>query len=222
MILAAGRGERMGALTAQRPKPLIEVGGQSLIARHLSRLHDAGIDDVVINLSYLGSQIREALGEVSAWGQRLQYSEEGEPALETAGGIVAALPLLGADPFLVVSADIYTDFDFATLAPVEAEGVLVLVSNPAHHEHGDFGLLDDGTVSLQPPRLTFAGVAKMAPSLFDGLVPGRRALRPVLEASIRREAFKGIRYDGIWSDVGTPERLAELERRLAATDRVKQ
>ncbi|MGI9259533.1 MAG: nucleotidyltransferase family protein, partial [Gammaproteobacteria bacterium] len=206
MLLAAGRGERMGALTAQQPKPLIEVGGQSLISRHLGRLHDAGVDDVVINLSYLGDQIREALGDVSDWGQRLRYSEEGEPALETAGGIIAALPLLGADPFVVVSADVYTDFDFATLDTVDAEGVLMLVPNPSHHELGDFGLSDDGIVSLKPPRLTFGGVAKMARSLFDGLSPGRRALRPVLEAAIHRAALKGVRYDGIWSDVGTPER----------------
>ena len=218
MILAAGRGERMGALTAERPKPLIEVAGQSLISRHLSRLHDAGISEVVINLSYLGNQIREALGEISDWGQRLQYSEEGEPALETAGGIVAALPLLGADPFLVVSADIYTDLDFSALASIDADGVLMLVPNPAHHAAGDFGLTGDSIVSLQPPRLTYGGVAKMAPSLFDGLPSGRRALRPVLEAAIRRRALKGLRYNGIWSDVGTPARLAELEHRLGGTD----
>ncbi|MGI9258533.1 MAG: mannose-1-phosphate guanylyltransferase, partial [Gammaproteobacteria bacterium] len=159
-----------------------------------------------------------ALGDVSDWGQRLRYSEEGEPALETAGGIIAALALLGADPFVVVSADVYTDFDFATLDLADAEGVLMLVPNPSHHELGDFGLSDDGIVLLKPPRLTYGGVAKMAQSLFDGLSPGRRALRPVLEAAIHRSALKGVRYDGIWSDVGTPERLVEIENRLSESD----
>ena len=117
-----------------------------------------------------------------------------------------------------MSADVFTDFDFATLDSVDGEGVLMLVPNPGHHEAGDFGLADDGIVSLRPPRLTYGGVARMAPSLFNGLSPGRRALRPVLEAAIQREALKGLCYDGIWSDIGTPERLAEIENRLSEKD----
>jgi MurNAc alpha-1-phosphate uridylyltransferase len=214
MILAAGRGERMRELTDDRPKPLLEIGGETLIERHLRRLYAAGIVDVVINLSYRGEQIRSALGSESVWGQRLSYSDEGEPPLETAGGIIAALPLLGPEPFLVVSADVYTDFDPACLDPDSADGVLMLVANPEHHSQGDFGMSADGFLTFEPPMLTFGGIAVMSPSIFEGWAAGRRPLRPVLEAAIRRRALRGVIHDGVWSDVGTPERLAEIERRV--------
>ncbi|HEY5624320.1 MAG TPA: nucleotidyltransferase family protein [Gammaproteobacteria bacterium] len=214
MILAAGRGERMRELTDDRPKPLLRIGGETLIARHLRRLHEAGIEDVVINLSYRGEQIRNTLGSESDWGQRLSYSDEGEPPLETAGGIIAALPLLGPEPFLVVSADVYTDFDLARLDLDTAEGVLMLVANPEHHSQGDFGLSADGILTFEQPLQTFGGIAVLSPPIFEGWAPGRRPLRPVLEAAIRRGVLRGVFHDGVWSDVGTPERLAELERRV--------
>ena len=214
MILAAGRGERLGELTTERPKPLLVVAGESLIERHLRRLHEAGVTDIVINVSYLGEQIRAALGEVSSWGQRLSYSEEEAPALETGGGIINALPLLGPDPFIVVNADVFTDFDFATLHCGRREGFVMLVANPPHHAQGDFGLASSGAVTVTPPLLTYGGVAMFAPVLFDGFEPGRRPLRPILDAAIQRGALKGFRHAGIWQDVGTAERLAEIRRQL--------
>ena len=213
MILAAGRGKRPGALTTEKPKPLLEVAGETLIERHFRRLHEAGVTDIVVNISYLGEQIRAALGDVSSWGQTLSYSEEEEPALETGGGIINALPLLQPDPFIVVNADVFTDVDFAALRCEQCDGFLILVPNPRHHAQGDFGLASSGTVTATPPFLTYAGVAMFAPALFDGFEPGYRRLRPILDAAIHRNALKGIRHTGIWQDVGTPERLAEIRER---------
>ena len=214
MILAAGRGERLGELTTYRPKPLLEVAGESLIHRHLRRLHEAGVTDIVINLCYLGEQIRSALGEISQWGQRLSYSVEKMPALETGGGIINALPLLGPDPFIVVNADVFTDFDFATLRCGRRDGLVMLVANPAHHAQGDFGLTTSGAVTVTPPFLTYGGVAIFAPLLFDGFGPGRRLLRPILDAAIERGVLKGFRHTGVWQDVGTAERLAEIREQF--------
>ena len=214
MILAAGRGERLGELTTYRPKPLLEVSGESLIHRHLRRLHEAGVTDIIINLCYLGEQIRSALGEISQWGQRLSYSVEKMPALETGGGIINALPLLGPDPFIVVNADVFTDFDFATLRCGRRDGLVMLVANPAHHEQGDFGLTTSGAVTVTPPFLTYGGVAIFAPMLFDGFRPGRRPLRPILDAAIERGVLKGFRHTGVWQDVGTAERLAEIREQF--------
>ena len=239
MLLAAGRGERMGPLTADLPKPLLSLGPETLIERHLRRLADAGFCEVVINLSYRGGQIRSAIGETTPWGQTVAYSEEGEPPLETAGGIVHALPLLGDGPFLVVSTDVVTDFDFRALGAVGAEleggadapGYLVLVPNPPHHLRGDFGLSQEGrllmpqgaldapedrpdvpedTLDPSPPRYTFSGIAVLRPALFRGLAPGIRPLRDVLRPAVRRGELLGEVYDGLWRDVGTPERLAEV------------
>jgi len=207
MLLAAGRGERMGALTATLPKPLLDIGGERLIERQLRLLARAGVDEVVINLSYRGAAIRECVGERTSWGQRVRYSDEGEPPLETGGGIIAALPLLGSAPFLLVNSDVFTDFDFTVLSEFGETSVLVLVPNPAHHT-GDFGLTDDGWVTQAPPLLTYAGIARLSPTLFAAREPGRQPLRPILEAAIERTALAGLRYDGIWEDVGTPERLA--------------
>lgn len=215
MLLAAGRGERMGELTRHRPKPLLEVGGESLIDRQLRLLAQAGVDQIVVNLSYLGDAIRDHVGAVSPWGQEVVYSDEGEPPLETAGGIVKALPLLGDTPFIVANADVYTDFDYAALCRTRADNLLVLVPNPDHHPEGDFGLDPSGVVTRDPPRLTYAGMARFSPALFAGIAPGHRKLRPILEAAIDRRALSGIYFDGAWEDVGTPDRLEALRRRVA-------
>jgi len=215
MILAAGRGERMGALTADRPKPLLDVGGSTLIERHLIALAAAGVREIVINLSYRGEQIRAALGDGARFGVRISYSDEGEPPLETAGGIVRALPLLGAEPFLLVNADVVTDLDFAAWLETRPTNALVLVPNPPHHPRGDFGLDPEGRVTHEPPLLTYAGVAVLDPALFAGLAPGRRALKPVLDAAIARRALAGVRHGGLWIDGGTPERLEQARAALA-------
>ena len=236
MLLAAGRGERMGPLTAELPKPLLPLGSETLIGRHLRRLAAAGFGEIVINLSYRGGQIRSAVGEATRWGQTVVYSEEGEPPLETAGGIVHALPLLGDKPFLAVSADIVTDYDFAALRAVgadlgsgarvesgaelgsapDATGHLVLVPNPPHHPDGDFGLTPDGRLAAAPPRYTFSGIAVLRPALFGGLAPGARPLRDVLFPAARRGALLGEVHGGLWRDVGTPQRLEDARALLAA------
>jgi N-acetyl-alpha-D-muramate 1-phosphate uridylyltransferase len=215
MILAAGRGERLGVLTKAKPKPLLEVGGESLIERHLRRLRAAGFDEVVINLSYLGELIRAALGDVSAWGQKISYSEEPSPALETGGGIINALSLFERERFLVVNADIYTEFDFSTLACDGHEAAMMLVPNPDHHPEGDFGVSTAGTMTIEGPHYTYGGVAVFSPSIFADFPPGRRPLRPILDAAIRRGVVRGAVYDGLWQDVGTPARLAEIRSRTA-------
>ena len=210
MILAAGRGERMRALTASVPKPLLEVGGVPLIERHLARLAASGVTDVVINLSYRGEQIRTRIGDGRRFGVAITYSEEGEPPLETAGGIVHALPWLGSGVFLLVNSDVYTDLDFAAFrAHTARRSTLLLVPNPPHNPLGDFGLDEDGTVTLTGPRLTHGGVAVLDAALFAGLEPGSRPLKPVLDAAIGRGELRGQFYDGVWIDVGTPERLEE-------------
>jgi len=210
MILAAGRGERMGVLTANEPKPLLTIGGVPLIERHLARLASSGFVEIVINLSYRGAQIRSRLRDGRRFGVVITYSEEGEPPLETAGGIVRALPWLGSGAFLLVNSDVYTDLDLAAFAAqAAARSTLLLVPNPAHNVPGDFGLDEDGSVTMQEPRLTYGGVAVLDTKLFDGLAPGRRALKPVLDSSVERGELRGQFYDGIWIDVGTPERLEE-------------
>jgi MurNAc alpha-1-phosphate uridylyltransferase len=216
MILAAGRGERMRALTTDEPKPLLAVGGMALIERHLARLARAGITEVVINLSYRGEQIRTRLGAGERWGVAISYSEEGEPPLETGGGIVQALRLLGDGPFLLVNSDVFTDLDFASFAAGASTSTLLLVPSPAHNSGGDFGLDETGLVTLREPLLTYGGVAVLEPELFGGLPPGRRPLKPVLDAAIERRELRGQFYDGVWIDVGTPERLEEARRAAAA------
>jgi N-acetyl-alpha-D-muramate 1-phosphate uridylyltransferase len=214
MLLAAGRGERMGTLTVTQPKPLLTIGDRALIEHHIVRLAASGIDELVINLSYRGSEIRKRLGDGSRFGVSIAYSEEGEPSLETGGGIVHALPLLGRDPFLLVNSDVYTDFDFRVLIEGPRVPTLVLVPNPPHNVRGDFGL-DDGFVSAAPPLSTYAGVAVFDPQWFAALSPGRRPLKPVLDAAIARRELRGLKFSGLWLDVGTPERLEEA-RALAA------
>ena len=207
MILAAGRGERMGALTAARPKPLIEIDGESLLARQLRRLAVAGIREAVINLSYRGDQIRAAVGDGSRYGLRISYSQEPETPLGTAGGIHQALPQLGREPFLLVNGDVVCDFDFAHLTPGPGQGRLVLVPNPSHHPRGDYGVDGDGRLVDAEPRLTYSGISLLDPALFAGLAPGPRQLAAVFLKAIGERALTGVIHTGLWFDVGTPERL---------------
>ena len=216
MILAAGRGERMGPLTATRPKPLVEIDGESLLARLLRRLAAAGIREAVINLSYRGDQIRAAVDDGSRYGLRISYSPEPEPPLGTAGGIIQALPQLGREPFLLVNADVFCDFDVAKLTLGPGRGRLVLVPNPAHHPRGDYGVDGDGLLVDAEPRLTYSGISLLDPALFDGLAPGRRPLSGVFLKAIGERALTGVVHAGLWLDVGTPERLAAAAAALRA------
>ena len=210
----------MGTLSAATPKPLLELGGELLIERHLRRLRAVGIRDVVINLSYRGEQIRAVVGDGGRFDLRVRYSDEPEEPLETAGGIVKALPLLGEQPFLIVNADIVSDFDFAGLSPQANSGTLVLVPNPAHHPEGDYGIDRDSRLTHDKPRYTFAGISLLSPKLFEGLTPGRRPLSPVFEDGIAAGALSGLIHSGLWIDVGTPERLAEARAELASRGNV--
>jgi len=233
MILAAGRGERMRPLTDQCPKPLLPVGGKPLIVWHIEALVAAGVREIVINHAWLGAHLEAAIGDGSSWGAQVQWSPEAE-ALETAGGIAKALPYLlgGQDPvtpFAVVNGDIWTDFDRRRLPQIASQLVArgldawcVLVPNPAHHLGGDFLLAGDQLVSQDPEshaqRLTFSGIGVYQPALFEGVAPGSRApLAPRLRAAIDANRAGGERHDGAWVDVGTPERLRELDAML--TDR---
>jgi N-acetyl-alpha-D-muramate 1-phosphate uridylyltransferase len=211
MILAAGKGERMRPLTALTPKPLLAVRGQPLIVWHVRALARAGIKQIVINLSGLGGQIRDVLGAGGQFGVELSYSDEGAEPLETGGGIFRALPLLGADPFLVVNGDTFTDFDFATLALTrDALAHLVLVPNPPQHPQGDFAMQDGQLNESGAPRYTYAGLAAFSPRFFAGCAPGKFPLLPLLRQAIGLGRLRGELYQGLWSDVGTPERLAVL------------
>jgi MurNAc alpha-1-phosphate uridylyltransferase len=215
MILAAGRGERMRPLTERLPKPMLEVGGHRLIEYHLAALAEFGVREVVINLSWHGERIREALGGGAARGIAIRYSEEGPEPLGTGGGLLAALPLLGAEPFLVLNGDIWTDFPLRSLAaPAASLAHLVLVGNPEHHPGGDYGLESGGRATAGPERLTFSGISMLDPALFAGCRPGFFALKPVLDAALAAGRLTGQRYDGAWCDVGTPARLAALDSEL--------
>ena len=218
MILAAGRGERMRPLTDRTPKPLLKVGSMSLIEHHLTSLAAAGLTDIVINLAHLGAQIEQALGDGSAYGLSIAYSNEGENRLETGGGIARALPLLGAAAFMVVNADVYTDYPYAQLASVELaeqdQAHLVMVSNPAQHPQGDF-FLADGRVSDQgEPRLTYSGIGLYRAGLVAGQAEVAFPLAPLLRAAMQAGRVGGEHYAGVWRDIGTPERLAELDAEL--------
>lgn len=197
----------MGALTATQPKPLLEIDGESLLARQLRRIAAAGIGEAVINLSYRGDQIRAAVGDGSRYGLRVIWSQEPEPSLGTAGGIIQALPQLGPGPFLLVNADVACDFDVTGLEAGPGQGCLVLVPNPEHHPRGDYGIDAEGRLVDAEPRLTYSGIALLDPGLFDGLAPGRRPLGEVFLRAIGRRALRGVVHRGLWFDVGTPERL---------------
>jgi MurNAc alpha-1-phosphate uridylyltransferase len=219
MILAAGRGERMRPLTDRTPKPLLPVGGKPLIVWHIERLAKAGFRDIVINHAHLGSQIEAALGNGSQFGVSIRYSSETE-ALETAGGIANAMPLLGASPFLVVNGDVYLDFDFAAVKGKLQESQLawlLLVDNPAHNPNGDFALSGDTVVQRGDQMLTFSGIGIYRPELFDSVVRGSKAkLAPLLRAAMASGKVGGAHHAGRWADVGTPQRLLELDQELNA------
>ncbi len=215
MILSAGRGERLRPLTDTTPKALLEVAGEPLIVRHLRALREVGIEDVVINLSHLGEQIRDALGDGEEFGVRILYSPEPSPPLETGGGIHQALPLLGPNPFWVVNADVCTNYRFSAPPLANGDDVhLVMVDNPAHHPEGDFHY-EDGRVREQPgTRLTFAGIGFYRPRLFDACESGRFPLAPLLQAAIRGGQVSGEHFRGRWVDVGTVERLTDAQARF--------
>jgi MurNAc alpha-1-phosphate uridylyltransferase len=222
MILAAGRGERMRPLTDHTPKPLLQAGGKPLIVWHIERLVCAGITELVINHAHLGDQIEQALGDGSQFGAQIRYSNEGE-ALETAGGIAFALNLLGEEPFVVVNGDIYCDYDFSRLPAIAKQMQrsqdsmhLVLVDNPEHHPNGDFGL-HGSRVTDTAPKWTFSGIGLYRPVLFANIPRGSKApLAPMLREQIALGKASGERHSGIWVDVGTPQRLDELDKQLRA------
>lgn len=224
MVLAAGRGERMRPLTDLTPKPLLPVGGKPLIVWHLERLARAGLREVVINHAHLGAQIEAALGDGARWGLAIVYSPEPEGALETAGGIANALPLLGRDePFLVINGDIWCDWDVSRAANALNPGDLahlVLVPNPPHHPQGDFSLCGrdvgaDAAIGGGAPSRTFSGIGVYRPQIFAGIRRGQPAkLAPLLRAAMAERRVFGELHAGRWVDVGTPQRLAELDAEL--------
>jgi MurNAc alpha-1-phosphate uridylyltransferase len=239
LVFAAGKGERMRPLTETTPKPLLVAGRKTLIAWHLEKLAALGVQDVIINTSWRADRFAPELGDGSVWGLRLHYAYEGPEPLETGGGMLNAVPMLGDAPFLAIAADVWTDFDFATL-PRQPEGLahLVMVANPEHHGVGDFALGDDGRLCLAtrstdttssanaPQALTFSGIGLYRREFLDGWrevvgdAPGaeenppRFKLRPLFDAAIARGLVTGQRHDGRWTDVGTPERLAQLDAAL--------
>ncbi len=223
MLLAAGRGERMRPLTDTTPKPLLQVGGKPLIEWHIERLVRAGLTELVINHAHLGQQIESSLDNGSRFGAHIRYSPE-NPALETAGGIAQALPLLGNAPFAVVNSDIWCDYDFSHLsthaAALAASGDiahLVLVDNPPQHPGGDFGYRDN-RVTEGLSRLTFSGIGIYQPALFSTIVRGSKAqLAPLLRAQIALGKVSGEHHRGSWEDVGTPQRLQQLDNALRAS-----
>lgn len=234
MILAAGRGTRMAPLTDHCPKPLLPLAGKPLIQHHIEKLVAAGIDELVINHAYLGHMIEQQLGDGSALACRIRYSAESR-ALETAGGILQALPLLGDEPFVVINGDVWCDWDYRQLfsraqqlqhpardqAPQDL-GWLALVANPEHHPGGDFGL-QQGRVLAQPDHCgwTFAGISVLSPQLFAGLQPGEQRLAPLLRAAMADGRIAGEVLNASWVDVGTPQRLQQLEQQLLAGQPVR-
>jgi MurNAc alpha-1-phosphate uridylyltransferase len=213
MLLAAGRGERMRPLTDTTPKPLLRIGGQTMIERHIHALARAGITELVINHAHLGEQLVAAMGDGHAYGVRIAWSAESGGALETGGGIFNALPLLGEAPFLVVNTDIWTDFPFASL-PAEPNGLahLVMVDNPEHHAEGDFSLSAGRLSQRGPAMLTFSGIGVYRPALFAGCSPGAFPLAPLLRRAMDAGQISGEHYHGSWFDIGTPERLEAVNR----------
>ena len=215
MILAAGRGERMRPLTDKTPKPLLQAGGKALLAYHLEALQRAAVTQVVINHAWLGGQICARFGDGAEFGLRIEYSAEAPHALETAGGIIQALPLLGDAPFIVINGDIWSDYPLQQL-PSQPGGLahLVMVDNPAHHERGDFALQQGVLHTDGEAKLTYSGIGVYDPRLFAGLAGGVRPLAPILRAAMDKGMISGEHYAGRWVDVGTPQRLAELDRAL--------
>ena len=231
MILAAGRGERMRPLTDHTPKPLLPVAAKPLIVWHIENLVRSGITDIVVNHAHLGLQIESYLGDGSLFGAQIRYSPEVN-ALETAGGVAYALPLLGAEPFSVVNGDIFCDYDFRQLNDLALElkntddkAHLILVNNPEHHPKGDF-FLHDGRVlpnidQNQQTLLTFSGIGVYQPALFSHIPRGNKApLAPLLREQVAHGKVSGEHYRGRWVDVGTPQRLEELDKKLRAQQNI--
>jgi N-acetyl-alpha-D-muramate 1-phosphate uridylyltransferase len=228
IVLAAGRGERLRPITDTTPKPLVPVAGKPLIVYHLEALARAGVREVVVNLSWLPDRIRTALGDGAEYGVHISYSDEGPAPLETGGGIFNAIHLLGAGPFLVVNGDTWTDIDFSTLllgadadTGAGALARLVLVPNPIQHPRGDFGLDGDLVVERQSNRFTYSGVGVYRPELFAGCAPGKFPLLPLFKRAIAAGKLRGQLHRGEWCDVGTPQRLAELDERVRAGSTAK-
>ena len=218
MILAAGRGERMRPLTDTTPKPLLKVAGKCLIEYHLENLARAGIQDVIINHAWLGEQFEPALGSGDRYGLHILYSDEGEKALETAGGIIRALPYLGSEPFLIINGDIWTDYELSSLTnrenAIDHLIHLVLVSNRSHHPRGDFDI-NENNLLLDRPAYTYSGIGIYSPKIFTKLKVGVQPLAPIIRNMIKQQQVTGEVYKGAWEDIGTAERLVELETRLA-------
>ena len=219
LILAAGRGERMRPLTDTRPKPLLEVGGKPLIVHHIERLRQAGFTQIVINVAWLSEQIETALSTGRRWGVRIDYSREPEGALETAGGIAFARPLLGEQPFLVINSDIWIDYPLERLYGLnpDSDAHLVLVDNPAHHPEGDFAITEGRAYLHGQPKFTYSGLGVYRPQLLDGIPNGPWPLRPVLDRAIAENRISAEHHAGQWLDIGTPERLHEAELRFFST-----
>jgi MurNAc alpha-1-phosphate uridylyltransferase len=215
MILAAGRGERMRPLTDKIPKPLLEAGSKPLIQYHIEALREAGFRQLVINYAHLGEQIVERLGDGAKYGVHIDYSPEPDGALETGGGIRHALPLLGEQPFLVINADIWTDYPFRKLHhSTEMLAHLVLIDNPPHHPEGDFKLDGHKVVGEGGAKLTFSGIGVYRPELFDNTPDGAFPLAPLLRKAIQAGRVSGEHFRGQWMDIGTPRRLEELDQQL--------
>ena len=217
MILAAGLGNRMRPLTLHTPKPLLEVGGKPLIVWHIEKLAAIGVTEIVINTAWLGEKLAEALGDGSRFGINILWSHEGE-GLETAGGIINALPLLGDEPFILLNGDVWTTMDFAPLLDIDLKdnlAHLVLVQNPEQHPEGDFTLAAGKAYTfdqqVEGENLTFSGVSVLDPKMFQGLETGKRPLAPLLKAAMQNQQVAASKVVGIWVDVGTPERLTALD-----------
>jgi MurNAc alpha-1-phosphate uridylyltransferase len=217
MILSAGRGERLRPQTDHTPKPLLKAGNLRLIEHIITDLVHAGITDIVVNYAHLGQQFPDTLGNGEQFGANINYSPEPEGGLETAGGIISALPLLGKEPFLVVNGDIWTDYPYEKLNKIRLNNNLahlVLINNPEHHPEGDFSL-SDGLVGLQgKEKYTFSGIAIYHPDFFAELEVQRLALKPLLVDGIAKQQIQGELYQGQWSDIGTVERLQQLTKQL--------
>lgn len=214
MILAAGRGQRMKHLTENTPKPLLKVNGMPLIEHQIRKLMNAGIIQFVINTAYLGHHIQNHLGNGSNLGCKIQYSDEGAQALETAGGIIKALPLLGNEPFLVTNADVWTDYPYQNLISHTLDNTLahlILVPNPSHNLSGDFGI-QNGLINQTGERYTFSGIGLYHPNLFNGFKEGILPLTTPLNSAIEKQKVSAELYTGMWQDIGTPERLHAVNR----------
>lgn len=215
MILAAGRGERMRPLTDRTPKPLLQAGGRSLLEHHFAAVRAAGLRQVVVNSSHLGEQVRDFVGNGGRWGLQIVHSSEAPPALETGGGIAKALPLLGRNPFLVLNGDIWSDYDLGRLPRLDGGlAHLILVNNPPHHAVGDFGLREHSVTTEGNVKLTYSGIAILHPDLFNGCPRGAFPLAPLLRNAIRAGLVTGEHFKGQWVDVGTPQRLQDLDNIL--------